>query len=151
MNELIPIAELIKLSEQQTNILRQLELINDQTESNSIEIQKIKDDTPIHPAINSKLTKLRKKKVMQFIGGSKSKAYNYVEIDEEGTRHRFSQQVFKEIEVDFKEAFNISSYAELPKAKLQDAIDYIESWEPSTNTKRKINLINNQLSFALTN
>lgn len=45
----------------------------------------------------------------------------------------------------------ITSYAELPAGKLDEARAYISSWSPSTNTKRKINLINNQLSLALTN
>ena len=112
-------------------------------------VNNIEDTAPIHPALNNRLTKQRKAKVMEWLGGRNSKAYKHIEFREDGTKHKFSQSVFKEMELDYKAAFDINSYAELPKGKLAEAREYIESWEPCTNTKRKINQLNNQVELAL--
>ena len=113
------------------------------------DIKQIQDTAYVHPAIANMITKKRRKRVIDCMGGAKSKAYNFSEVDSTGKKHRFSSEVFREMELDFKSEFGLNSYAELPKSKKQDALEYIAMWEPCTNTKRRINQLNNQLELNL--
>lgn len=133
------------------NILQNQKQVKEKVTMLESRVDFIEEKAPVHPTQLYRLNKQRRAKVMQFLGGKKSQAYNFVEVDDFGVKHRLSISVFKEMELDFKEAFMITSYAELPAGKLDEARAYISSWSPSTNTKRKINLINNQLSLALEN
>lgn len=150
MNELTPTAQMIEMSKQVTFSLEKIEAIESQTMQNTIDIQTIKDNSYLHPSINNMITKKRRARVIQCMGGKDSKAYKHTTVDEEGKRHRFSSEVFSEMERDFKENFDIMSYSELPKMKKDSAIKYISEWEPSTNTKLKIKELNNQVElFAM--
>lgn len=113
------------------------------------DIKQIQDTAYVHPVIANMITKKRRKRVIDCMGGANSKAYNYLQVDSTGKKHRFSSEVFREMELDFKSEFGLNSYAELPKTKKQDALEYIAMWEPCTNTKRRINQLNNQLELNL--
>lgn len=149
MTELVPTQQLIEMSKIQTQTLQKLENFEQQLAQHTNDIQEIKDTSYLHPAIINIMTKNRRKRVIECMGGKDSKAYRHVEIDENGTKHRLSASVFREIEVDFKSEFGLRSYAELPRSKRDEASQYIHEWEPCTNTKRKINQINNQMELAL--
>lgn len=105
--------------------------------------------SPITSKVSKRLTRLRSAAVIKWLGGKDSKAYRFVSVDEYGTRHRFSQQVFREFAEDFKEAFDLDTYSDLQKGQLEKAEKYIFEWEPCTNTKNKIKLLNNQTSLEL--
>lgn len=111
----------------------------------------IENTSPIPNATSKRLTKLRLSRVIKWLGGKDSKAYRSVEVDEFGTRHRFSQKVFREFAQDFYEEFDLETYSDLQKGQVKQAEEYIKTWEPCTNTKRKINMLNNQLELFAVN
>lgn len=112
-------------------------------------VDNIEITAPIPAVTNKRLTRLRNKKVIESLGGKDARAYKFVEVDEFGTRHRFSQKVFREFAQDFYEEFKLNTYADLQKGQVAQAEEYIKIWEPCTNTKRKIHQLNNQLELSL--
>lgn len=74
-------------------------------------------------------------RVMSWLEG-KSNAYKCV-----------SKKVFSECNRDIQDYFNVNSRNNIPKLKLEEAINYIENWEPSTNTKMLIRNYNSQMIF----
>lgn len=75
-------------------------------------------------------------RVMNWLEGKHSNAYKCV-----------SKKVFSECNRDIQDYFNVNSRNNIPKLKFDDAIYYIENWEPSTNTKMMIKDCNSQLIF----
>lgn len=95
--------------------------------------QKKLREQPIHPSYAQSLLKKRKARVVACLGGIDSPAY---------ADKVFSQSVFRQAEIDFKDHFNISRYDLLPKKHADAALAYWMTWEPSTNTKMKIMKLN---------
>lgn len=149
MNELTPTQQLIEMSKLQTLTLEKVDNLEIGLLQAQNDIKQIQDTAYVHPAIANMITKKRRKRVIDCMGGAKSKAYNFSEVDSTGKKHRFSSEVFREMELDFKSEFGLNSYAELPKSKKQDALEYIAMWEPCTNTKRRINQLNKQMELNL--
>lgn len=149
MNELTPTQQLIEMSKLQTLTLEKVDNLEIGLLQAQNDIKQIQDTAYVHPAIANMISKKRRKRVIDCMGGVNSKAYNYLQVDSTGKKHRFSSEVFREMELDFKSEFGLNSYAELPKTKKQDALEYIAMWEPCTNTKRRINQLNNQLELNL--
>ncbi len=52
---------------------------------------------------------------------------------------------------DFYEEFDLGTYSDLQKGQVKQAEEYIREWETSTNTKRKINQLNNQIELFAVN
>lgn len=149
MNELTPTQQLIEMSKLQTLTLEKVDNLEIGLLQAQNDIKQIQDTAYVHPAIANMITKKCRKCVIDCMGGANSKAYNYLQVDSTGKKYRFSSEVFREMELDFKSEFGLNSYAELPKTKKQDALEYIAMWEPCTNTKRRINQLNNQLELNL--
>ena len=99
------------------------------------DIDYLKDEQPIHPSHLLSLEKKRKQRVVSLLGGIDSPAY----LDK-----KFSRKVFWEASNDFKEHFKISRYDMLSKKDEQAGFAYWSTWEPSTNTKMKIEQLNSQ-------
>ena len=97
------------------------------------DIDYLKSEQPIHPSYAQSLLKKRKARVVACLGGIDSPAY---------ADKTFSQSVFRQAEIDFKDHFNISRYDLLPKKHADAALAYWMTWEPSTNTKMKIMKLN---------
>ncbi|MGT2961115.1 ORF6C domain-containing protein [Streptococcus caballi] len=104
---------------------KQLELAQD--------VDYLKNEQPIHPSFAQALLKKRKASVVACLGGIDSPAY---------ADKSFSQSVFRQAEVDFKDHFNINRYDMLPKKFAEAALSYWMTWEPSTNTNMKIMELN---------
>ena len=149
MNELTPTQQLIEMSKLQIMTLEKVDNLEIGLLQAQNDIKQIQDTAYVHPAIANMITKKRRKRVIDCMGGANSKAYNYLEVESAGKKHRFSSEVFREMELDFKSEFGLNSYAELPKSKKQDALEYIAMWEPCTNTKRRINQLNSQIELNL--
>lgn len=97
------------------------------------DIDYLKSEQPIHPSYAQSLLKKRKARVVACLGGIDSPAY---------ADKIFTQSVFRQAEIDFKDHFNISRYDLLPKKFADAALAYWMTWEPSTNTKMKIMKLN---------
>ena len=75
--------------------------------------------------------------VLKALGGKSSNAYNDDAI---------RAGVFTKMWHDYKEHFELTSYHDTPKAKLNEAFDYLEMWEPPTNLKINIKICNEEVA-----
>ena len=76
--------------------------------------------------------------VVAALGGKGSKAYKY--RDEDGSK--ISSQTFSRFWHDFNDYFDINAYANLPRIKFSEALEYINRWQPPTNMQLEIGRIN---------
>ena len=67
------------------------------------------------------------KVVIESLGGKDSNAYREI-----------SKKVFSECNHDIKDYFSVNSRNNIPRLKFEDAIDYIRSWTPCSNTRMAI-------------
>lgn len=120
-----------KLSTQE--IMRiQLNMIDD----HEARIDNLENTMTIDYGQQQALKKKVNARVMNWLEGKHSNAYKCV-----------SKKVFSECNRDIQDYFNVNSRNNIPKLKFDDAIYYIENWEPSTNTKMMIKDCNSQLIF----
>lgn len=111
------------------------------------DIDYLKHHQPVNPSVTSELERQRRKTVVKWLGGKSSPAYNHIEVSSQGSKSHFSRSVFAEAGRDFKGMFNIPRYDMLQKKDERMAMQYWEDWEPSTNTKMRINALNNQMEL----
>ena len=64
--------------------------------------------------------------------------------DDEGNSIR--AKVFSRIWHDFYDYFNINAYANLPRVRFKEAIEYINRWQPPTNMQLEIGRINREIA-----
>lgn len=76
--------------------------------------------------------------VVSALGGKGSKAYTY--RDEDGSK--ISSRCFSRFWHDFNDYFDINAYANLPRIKFKEALEYINRWQPPTNMQLEIGRIN---------
>lgn len=80
--------------------------------------------------------------VVNALGGKEAGAYRY--RDEDGSK--ISSQCFSRFWHDFNDYFNINAYANLPRVKFDEALQYINRWQPPTNMQLEIGKINRLFS-----
>ena len=97
-------------------------------------LTKLENTMTIDYAQQQSITKAVNKAVTKVLGGKQSNAYQEV-----------GKKVFAECNRDIKDFFCVNARNNIPRAKFQNAMDYIESWTPSTNTKLLIKECNAQL------
>lgn len=75
-------------------------------------------------------------KIVEILGGKKSKAYETL-----------SKKVFSQFWNSFKKYFSIPRYGELPKKKFEEALEYIDFWQPETELRLMISKENKEVSY----
>ncbi|MED4163571.1 ORF6C domain-containing protein [Halalkalibacterium halodurans] len=78
-----------------------------------------------------------KQSVIQALGGIDSIAYK-----------EMSKKVFSAFWREFKQHFKVPRYGDIPKAKFEEAIRFIQLWRPSTSLQMEIDQYNSQMSFV---
>ena len=78
------------------------------------------------------------KAVLNALGGKGTEAYAYI-----------SKVVFSECNRDLQDRFKVNSRNNIPRKRYEEAIDYVDNWEPKTNTKLKIDEYNRQQRFGV--
>ncbi|MDY7222104.1 ORF6C domain-containing protein [Halalkalibacterium halodurans] len=78
-----------------------------------------------------------KQSVIQALGGIDSIAYK-----------EMSKKVFSSFWREFKQHFKVPRYGDIPKAKFEEAIRFIQLWRPSTSLQMEIDQYNSQMSFV---
>ena len=76
--------------------------------------------------------------VVSALGGKDSKAYKHRADD----GSKISSQAFSRFWHDFNDYFNINAYANLPRVRFKEALEYINRWQPPTNMQLEIGRIN---------
>lgn len=115
-------------SEQMMRI--QLEMIDDV----SGRVTKLENTMNIDYGQQRVLEKEVAKIVIESLGGKDSNAYREV-----------SKKVFSECNHDIKDYFHVNSRNNIPRLKFEEAIDYIRSWTPCSNTRMLIRDCNAQM------
>lgn len=115
------------------SILQSQKQMKEQIQSTADDVYYLKNIQPVNPSVTKVLEKKRRACVVKWLGGKEAPAYK-----------ELSRQVFSEAGHDFKEMFDINRYDLLRRKDEETALRYWDSWEPSTNTKMKINNMNNQ-------
>ena len=80
--------------------------------------------------------------VVSALGGKEARAYRYKA--EDGTK--ISSQCFSRFWHDFNDYFNINAYANLPRVRFNEALQYINRWQPPTNMQLEIGRINREIA-----
>lgn len=78
------------------------------------------------------------KAVLNALGGKGTEAYAYI-----------SKVVFSECNRDLQDRFKVNSRNNIPRKRYEEAIDYVDNWEPKTNTKLRIDEYNRQQRFEV--
>lgn len=78
------------------------------------------------------------KAVLNALGGKDTEAYAYI-----------SKVVFSECNRDLQDRFKVNSRNNIPRKRYEEAIDYVDNWEPKTNTKLRIDEYNRQQRFEV--
>ena len=78
------------------------------------------------------------KAVLNALGGKNTEAYAYI-----------SKVVFAECNRDLQDRFKVNSRNNIPRKRYEEDIDYVDNWEPKTNTKLKIDEYNRQQRFEV--
>ena len=76
--------------------------------------------------------------VVNALGGKDAKAYRYREDD----GSKISARCFSRFWHDFNDYFCINAYANLPRVRFDEALEYINRWQPPTNMQLEIGRIN---------
>ena len=108
----------------------QLEMIDDV----SGRVTKLENTMSIDYGQQRVLEKEVAKVVIESLGGKDSNAYREV-----------SKKVFSECNHDIKDYFHVNSRNNIPRLKFEEAIDYIRSWTPCSNTRMLIRDCNAQM------
>lgn len=82
--------------------------------------------------------------VVAALGGKDARAYKY--RAEDGSK--ISSQAFSRFWHDFNDYFNINAYANLPRVRFKEALEYINRWQPPTNMQLEIGRINRMQDCA---
>lgn len=99
------------------------------------DINFLKNTSEIDSVQRYQLRKARNRKAVEVLGGKDSNAYKDKNL---------SRKVFRALEHDFKETFNISRYEDLKKEDFEAAIEFIENWYPPYTLKQEIEAKNSQ-------
>lgn len=99
------------------------------------DINFLKNTSEIDSVQRYRLWKARNRKAVEVLGGKDSNAYKDKNL---------SRKVFRALEHDFKETFNISRYEDLKKEDFEAAINFIENWYPPYTLKQEIEAKNSQ-------
>ena len=78
------------------------------------------------------------KAVLNALGGKDTEAYAYI-----------SKVVFAECNRDLQDRFKVNSRNNIPRKRYEEAIDYVDNWEPKTNTRLRIDEYNRQQRFEV--
>ncbi|MEG0809444.1 MAG: ORF6C domain-containing protein [Carnobacterium sp.] len=76
-------------------------------------------------------------KVYMFTGGKYSNAHK-----------KLGAKVFREFYKDLNNRFDVVKYSDIPLSRYDEALEYLDMWQPSFNTTLEIRGLNSQTSFV---
>lgn len=75
-------------------------------------------------------------KVYMFTGGKASNAHK-----------KIGSKVFREFYKDLNNRFDVVKYSDIPLSRYEEALEYLEMWQPAFNTTLEIRSLNSQTNF----
>lgn len=101
-------------------------------------LDRLENTMNVDYAQQKQLKNLANEVVVAALGGKNAKAYKYRSDD----GSKISSQTFSRFWHDFNDYFNINAYANLPRVRFEEALEYINRWQPPTNMQLEIGRIN---------
>ncbi len=101
-------------------------------------IERLENTMNIDYAQQKRLKNFASEIVVNALGGKDSRAYKHKADD----GSRISSQAFSRFWHDFDDYFDINAYANLPRVRFDEALEYINRWQPPTNMQLEIGRIN---------
>lgn len=91
-----------------------------------------------------RLKEMAKTVVINAVGGKKARAYTYQypQRDENDKPPKMYGMVISRLWHDYQDYFEVNSYRNTPKVKFEEALKYINAWQPPTNMQLDIGKIN---------
>lgn len=127
--------EIIQKPLSQQDMMRiQLGMIDNHEER----IGSLENTMNIDYAQQKQLKNFAKEVVVSALGGKGSTAYTHKNAD----GSKISSQCFSRFWRDFNDYFNINAYANLARVKFDEALQYVNRWNPPTNMQLEIGRIN---------
>lgn len=100
-------------------------------------ITNLENNMTIDYGQQQELKKVVNKRVVEVLGGKKSPAYL-----------KLSKKVFTECNHDIQDYFGVNSRNNIPSLRFAEAIEYVDSWNPSNNTILEIRNCNSGIGGA---
>lgn len=100
-------------------------------------ITNLENNMTIDYGQQQELKKVVNKRVVEVLGGKKSPAYL-----------KLSKKVFTECNHDIQDYFGVNSRNNIPSLRFTEAIEYVDSWNPSNNTILEIRNCNSGIGGA---
>lgn len=98
----------------------------------------LEDTMRIDGSQEKRVNRKGKGKVMECLGGGKSKAFQEI-----------SKRVFSHFWNEFNQYFEIPRYGELPRIRFDEALHFIGEWSPNTGMRLEIKTLNGQQHMSL--
>ena len=92
----------------------------------------------VNPSQRKRLQNARHKKVFSILGGKKSVAYK---------NSSFRGKVYSDLGRAYNNYFDVTAYDCTPKNRFDEALEFIDSYNLSTELAMELKKINNQVSF----
>lgn len=105
-------------------------------------VDKLENTMNIDYAQQKQLKDFVSEVVVNALGGRSARAYTHK--DENGVKIR--PRVYSRLWHDFYDYFNINAYANLPRVRFDEALEYINRWQPPTNMQLEIGKINREVA-----
>lgn len=126
----------------QAEIIAEIAQFNVKQEQQNMEFDRrvgsLEDTMRIDGSQEKRINLKGKRKVMECLGGGKSKAYQEI-----------SRKTFSYFWGEFNRYFEIPRYSELPRIRFNEALHFIEEWSPNTSMRLEIKTLNGQQHLNL--
>lgn len=101
------------------------------------DVNYLKDSMRISSREEAIIQQKAKSKVVESLGGKKSKAYETM-----------NRKAFSRFWGEFKRYFMVARYGDIPKKQFEEAVEWIKEWSPDTTTRMEIKAANLQLTIV---
>lgn len=122
--------------------LKAVLLVDKRVTSVEKKVDHLENTMNIDYAQQKQLKNLAGEVVVSVLGGKDARAYRYRDENDKV----FSKCVFSRLWHDFYDYFNINAYANLPRIRFDEALQYINRWQPPTNMQLEIGRINREIN-----
>ena len=124
---------MIATLETQKELKKGLEMVQD-------DVAGLKQEINISRSQKHRLASIVRKNVYEALGGKRAVAYS-----DKSIRAKIYSYHWREI----KNYFDVESYEEIPKVRYDEAVNFANLWQPSTELKLKVLEVNNQIPLEI--
>lgn len=143
----LPVKEPVKKLTNEQIMRIQLGMLDEQGERlDGVEqrVDKLENTMTVDYEQQQRLKELAKTVAINAVGGKKARAYTYQypQRDEYDKPPKMYSMVISRLWHDFQDYFTVNSYKNTPKVRYEEALKYINAWQPPTNMQLDIGKIN---------